>query len=164
MNNQIALYPTSAAPPTWGHADLMARGAAHFGRLIWVAALNPNKVSLFSVQSRLDMMQDYVDYYKLNNVSICSYEGSIARLAHTEGARVIIRGLRGPQDLPQEMELAQGYRGIKDDLETFCLFADPNLVRVSSSMVRELARLGESIEAYVLPEVAKIVYKELTRH
>ena len=163
MNDSIAIYPTSAAPPTWGHADIIRRAAARFARVHWVAADNPSKASIFSTQSRLDMMQDYVDYFKLNNVTVRSHSGSIARYALAEGSKVILRGLRGAQDIAQEMELAQGYKGIDPDLETMVLFADPSLVAVSSSMVRELARLGEDIEPYVHPSVAKIVLKELSK-
>ncbi|MDT8446137.1 MAG: pantetheine-phosphate adenylyltransferase [bacterium] len=163
MSQPIAIYPTSASPPTWGHADILRRAAGVFSRVHWVAAINPSKETLFSTQSRLDMMQDYVEYFKLNNVVVDSFEGSIARYAKAQEAGVILRGLRGSQDFATEFELSVGYRGIDDSLEVLALFADPERVGVSSSMVRELARLGEDITAYVSPGVAKIVLNHLHR-
>jgi len=163
MSQMIAVFPTSASPPTWGHADLMRRSSLVFSRVHWVAAHNPSKELIFSTQSRLDMMQDYVDFFKLKNVVVDSFEGSIARYALSHSAKVILRGLRGPQDFATEWELAQGYHGIDESLETLSLFADPKLVGVSSSMVRELARLGEDISSYVLDSVAKKVCSELKR-
>jgi len=163
MSQQIAIYPTSASPPTWGHADLLRRSALVFGRVHWVAACNPSKEPIFSTQSRLDMMQDYVDFFKLNNVVVDSFEGSIARYALSHSSKVILRGLRGPQDFATEWELALGYHGIDPTIETLSLFADPKLVGVSSSMVRELALLGEDISPYVLDSVGKKIMAELKR-
>jgi len=163
MSQMIALYPTSASPPTWGHADILVRAAKVFGRVHWLAAVNPSKPSVFSTQSRLDMMQDYVDFFKLQNVVIDSFEGSVARYALAQGAGVIIRGMRGQQDFAVEWELAQGYKGISDQLETLVMLADSKLVGVSSSMVRELALLGEQVSAYVLDSVAKKLLRELHR-
>jgi len=159
----IAVYPTSASPPTWGHADILRRSASIFGRVHWVAAVNPSKELVFSTQSRLDMMQDYVDFFKLKNVVVDSFEGSIARYALSHEAKVILRGMRGAQDFPTEWELAMGYRGIDESMETMCLFADPKFVGISSSMVRELALLGEDISAYVLESVAQKLLKQLKR-
>lgn len=163
MSQPIAVYPTSASPPTWGHADILRRAAKLFGRVHWVAAHNPGKEAMFSAQSRLDMMQDYVDFFKLNNVVVESFEGSIARYAKSHEAGTIIRGLRGAQDFAPEYELSIGYRGIDENLEVIALFAEPSLIGVSSSMVRELARLGEDITPYVSAKVAQIVEKQLHR-
>ena len=70
------------------------------------------------------MMNDYVQFYKLNNVVLDSFEGSIARYATNKGSKVIIRGVRNPLDVQGEMDLATGYKGVEPDLEVFCLFAD----------------------------------------
>jgi len=163
MSQMIAVYPTSASPPTWGHADILRRSATIFGRVHWVAALNPSKAPVFSTQTRLDMMQDYVDFFKLKNVLVESHEGSIARYAESCGSKLIIRGLRGAHDFPGECELALGYKGIDPEMETLCFFADPKLVGVSSSMVRELALLGEDISSYVLESVAQKLMRHLKR-
>ena len=70
MSEKIIVYPISANPPTWGHADIMMRAATHFDKVIWVAATNLHKTYMFTLEERLEMMQAYVDYYKLKNVEI----------------------------------------------------------------------------------------------
>ena len=148
------LYPISANPPTWGHAELMRRAARAFDEVLWVAAVNPKKQLGFSPESQIAMMQDYVDFYKLQNVKLDHFQGSIMRYAIEHEASFILRGIRNSSDLPQEMSLAAGYRGISTEVEMICMFADPRHSQVSSSLVRELAELGESIAEYVHPRVA----------
>ncbi len=74
-------------------------------------------------------------------------------------AQVIVKGLRSLEDFQGEFQQAVGNKGIDQEIETFCLFGKPDLFAISSTLVRELAFMGESIEAYVLPSVADIVTK-----
>lgn len=160
MSEKIIVYPISANPPTWGHADIMMRAAKHFDKIIWVAAINPKKVYMFTLDERLDMMHSYVEYYKLKNVEVCSYEGTIARFAEAKGAQFLLRGLRNSSDYQMELELSVGNRGINKELETICLFAKPHFATISSTLIRELATLNERIDQYVMPQIAKkILYK-----
>jgi pantetheine-phosphate adenylyltransferase len=161
MSEKIIVYPISANPPTWGHADIMMRAATHFDKVIWVAATNPQKTYMFTLDERLDMMRAYVAYYKLKNVEICSHEGTIARFADFKGAQFLLRGLRNSSDYQMELELSVGNRGIIKDLETICLFAKPHFATISSTLIRELALLNERIDQYVMPSIAKIILHKL---
>lgn len=161
MSEKIIVYPISANPPTWGHADIMMRAATHFDKIIWVAATNPQKKYMFTLEERLDMMQAYVEYYKLKNVEICSHEGTIARFAEQKGADFLLRGLRNSSDYQMELELSVGNRGINKELETICLFAKPHFATISSTLIRELAQLNERIDQYVMPSIAKKILHKL---
>ena len=81
------------------------------------------------------------------------------RYAQARDACAIVKGLRSLEDFEGEFQQAVGNTGIDPNIETFCLFGKPELFAVSSTLVRELALLGEKIENYVLPSVAEIVYK-----
>lgn len=161
MSEKIIVYPISANPPTWGHADIMMRAATHFDKVIWVAATNPQKTYMFTLEERLEMMQAYVDYYKLKNVEICTHEGTIARFAEKKGAAFLLRGLRNSSDYQMELELSVGNRGINKELETICLFAKPHFATISSTLIRELAVLNERIDQYVMPSIAKRILHKL---
>ena len=151
----IAIYPISANPPTYGHADIMVRAAKKFEQLFWVAAVDPDKTTVIPTSTKLEMMEDYVQYHNLTNVKVEYWDGSIVRYAQKKGAQFILRGIRNTKDLSVEMELATGYRGVSAEIETLCLFPNPELVMVSSTMIRQLARVGEQIDQYLLPTVAK---------
>jgi len=161
MSEKIVVYPISANPPTWGHADIMMRAAKHFDKVIWVAATNPKKTYMFTVDERLEMMQAYVDYYKLKNVEVCEFQGTVARFAEAKGAEFLLRGLRNSSDYQMELELSVGNRGISKEIETICLFAKPHFATISSTLIRELAVLNERIDQYVMPSIAKKILHKL---
>ncbi len=155
--DQIAVYPISANPPTWGHADIMRRAASHFGHLYWAAAINPHKQYLFKPEERVQMMVEYVKHYELKNVTVETYSGGTVRYAEKKGARLIVKGLRTVADFQGELEQFVGNRGINENIETMCMFAQPPFSVISSSLVRELALLRENIDQYVLKSVADLV-------
>ena len=164
MKDQIIVYPTSANPPTWGHADLMMRAAQRFDKLIWAIATNPNKpVVGFSVDEKIAMMKAYVHYYQLKNVEVIPCEGAVVRFAQKHGAQFILRGLRNTTDFQMELELAAGNRGIDKNVETICMFSKPHFATISSSLVRELAILDEKIDQYVLPSLVPLIKQKLQK-
>ena len=159
MTQRIAIYPTSANPPTLGHADILVRTARYFDYVYWAAAINPEKTYSFTEEQRLLMMSEYIQHHQLKNVSAEAFNGSTVRYAQARDACAIVKGLRSLEDFEGEFQQAVGNTGIDPNIETFCLFGTPELFAVSSTLVRELALLGEKIENYVLPSVAEIVYK-----
>jgi len=163
-NQRIAIYPISANPPTWGHANILLRASSLFDHVYWAAAVNVNKKYIFSPEDRIQMMQEYIKYYRLKNVSAESYSGATVRYAEQIKAQVIIKGLRNMADFQGEIEQATGNRGINETIETILMFAHPHLSVVSSSLVRELALLGENIETYVLKSVAEMVAEIIAKY
>ncbi|MGK5090397.1 pantetheine-phosphate adenylyltransferase [Deltaproteobacteria bacterium TL4] len=160
---RIAIYPTSANPPTWGHGDILLRAAKHFDHLYWSAAVNPTKQYIFTAEERLQMMNVYLKHYGLKNVTLDVFTGSTIRYAQQKKATALVKGLRNYTDFQVELQQAVGNQGIDSEIETFCLFGTPALSVVSSSLVRELALLGENIEGYVHPEVAAFVGEIILR-
>ncbi len=154
---RIAVYPTSANPPTYGHADILVRTTKQFDHVFWSAAMNSEKNYIFNADVRKRMMDEYVEYYDLKNVTVESFTGSTIRYVQERKAKTIVKGLRSLDDFQGEFQQAVGNKGIDPEIETFCLFGKPDLFAINSTLVRELAYLGESIEAYVLPSVADIV-------
>ena len=154
---KIAIYPTSANPPTYGHADILVRTRKQFDHVYWSAAINSEKQYMFTEEVRVKMMNEYVKSYNLKNVTVEAFRGSTIRYAQKRKAQVIVKGLRSLEDFQGEFQQAVGNKGIDAEIETFCLFGKPDLFAISSTLVRELAFMGESIEEYVLPSVADIV-------
>ena len=103
-------------------------------------------------------------YYDLKNVTVEAFSGSTIRYVQERNAQVIVKGLRSLEDFQGEFQQAVGNKGIDPDIETFCLFGKPDLFAISSTLVRELAFMGESIEAYVLPSVAEIVSEVIKKN
>jgi pantetheine-phosphate adenylyltransferase len=157
------LYPISGNPPTWGHADVMERAARQFDKVTWALAVNPGKSYLFSREERLEMMEVYVRHFKLTNVTTSAYEGATVRFAEQIGARIILKGLRNASDLQAEMEQAMGNQGMNPGIETIAMFTSPRYSVISSSLIREIAKLGEDITPYVHPDVAASVEQILGR-
>ena len=137
------------------------RAARLFDKIFWSAAINSKKEYIFSQEIRLKMMNEYVKHYDLKNVTVEAFRGSTIRYVQRRKAQIIVKGLRSLEDFQGEFQQAVGNKGIDQDIETFCLFGKPDLFAISSTLVRELAFMGESIEAYVLPSVADIVAKVL---
>ena len=164
MTKKIIVYPITGNPATWGHADIMNRAAENFDEVHWVAASNPHKSSkTFSSEERVEMMEKYVKYYKLENVIVSSHSGTVIRYAEKVGAQFLLRGLRNTTDFQLELELAAGNRGINKNIETVCMFTKPHFATISSSLVRELAYLGEKIDQYVLPSIAPLILSKFDK-
>lgn len=155
MKKRIAIYPVSANPPTWGHADILRRSSVLFDHVFWAAGINPRKKYPFSPEERCDMLKDYVTYYDLKNITVETYSCGTVKYAREKKAQVIIKGIRNLFDIHGEWDQATANQNISAEIETLCMFAKPHLSAISSSIIRELAFLGENIEEYVLPSVAE---------
>jgi pantetheine-phosphate adenylyltransferase, bacterial len=119
---RIAVYPTSANPPTYGHADILVRAAKQFDQVYWSAAINTEKQYIFNAELRKLMMNEYVRHYDLKNVTVESFNGSTIRYVQERNAKTIIKGLRSLEDFQGEFQQAVGNKGIDPEIETFCLF------------------------------------------
>ena len=160
MAKSIIVYPISGNPPTWGRTDLMKRPQKNLMKFIGWRQLILTRALIFSMEERLEMMEAYLKYYKLKNVTLAG-EGAVIRYAESVNAQFLLRGLRNTTDFQMELELAAGNRGINKQIETVCLFTKPHYATISSTLVRELAMLGEQIDQYVLPEISEKIIKKL---
>lgn len=146
-----AIYPGSFDPITNGHLDLIGRAARLADRLVVGVLLNSNKSPLFSVEERVEMVNDSVRSFP--NVEVRHFDGLLVEFAEREGARIIVRGIRAVSDYEFELQMALMNRRLKPHLETVFLMAGEQYSFLSSRIIKEVARLGGDISGMVPPHV-----------
>ncbi len=146
-----AIYPGSFDPVTNGHLDLIARGARIFNRLIVAIARNAEKKPLFDVKERIDMLEAVTFDFK--NVEVDSFDGLLVNFAREQGGTVILRGIRAVSDYEYELQMAMMNRKIEPEIETVFMIPGEAHSYLSSSLVKELARLGAPVKDFVPPLV-----------
>ena len=151
-----ALYPGSFDPVTLGHVDVATRAAALFDRVIVAVYATPSKSLLFSTDERVDLFINAVR--DLPNVEVRRFEGLVVRFAQEIGAAVIVRGLRSGSDFEYEYEMAFMNRKLAPDVDMVSFMTSQDHMFVSSSLLKEVARLGGDITGMVPPGVAGAVY------
>jgi len=157
-DHRIAVYPGSFDPITNGHLDIIRRALAVFDRLIVVVARNPNKKPLFPTEERLDMIRRAVE----NNprVTVDHFSGLLVDYCREVNARVILRGLRALSDFEYEFQLALINRKLDRSVDTIFMMTGFQWFYVNSSIVKEAASLGGSIEGMVPDFVAEKLSKK----
>lgn len=148
----IALYPGTFDPITFGHIDIAIRASQIFSRVIAVVAGNPGKNPIFSVDERIEMAKESLLDYP--NIEIISYSGLIVNCVKEYNASVIIRGLRALTDFEYEFQMAYTNRQLYAPAETVFLMPSARYTYLTSTIVRQLARLGGDISSFVPDGVA----------
>lgn len=148
-----AVYPASFDPITNGHVDIARRAAAIFDEVIVAVYDTPAKSLVFTTDERVTLCQDALKLAGIENARVAKYSGLTTDFAHREGAQVLIRGLRGVSDFDIEFQQALMYRKLAPDIEVLLLMADLKYTFLSSSIVREVARLGGNVSDIVPPNV-----------
>lgn len=154
----IALLPGSFDPPTNGHIDVVRRAASLFGRLLVAVVDNPSKTPLFPASERVTLLTASLE--GLDGVEVAGFGGLLVDFARSRGVDVIVKGLRGSADFDYEQQMAQMNRTLSG-LETVFLPTNPEWSYVSSSLVREVARLGGRVEPLVPAPVARALKERL---
>ncbi|QDQ97721.1 pantetheine-phosphate adenylyltransferase [Tomitella fengzijianii] len=144
----IAVCPGSFDPVTNGHLDVFRRVAAQFGEVIITVMINKSKQGMFSVEERIELLEDAVR--DLPNVRVDSWHGLLVEYARQNAATAIVKGLRGANDFDYELQMAQMNRALTG-VDTFFVPADPQYGYLSSSLVKEVATFGGEV-AGMLPE------------
>ncbi len=147
----VAIYPGTFDPITNGHADLVERGARMFDRLIVSVAANPNKQPLFSLKERVALANEVVAH--LPHVEVRGFDTLLVNYAKSIGANVLMRGLRAVSDFEFEFQLASMNRRLDPRIESIFLTPAEQYAFISSSLVREVAKLGGNIAPFVHPKV-----------
>lgn len=158
---RIALYPGSFDPVTVGHMDIIARAAALFDRVVVGVLHNPAKPSgVFTPAERVQLLLDSVA--GLDNVEVRMFSGLLVDAARACGARIVVRGLRTMADAEVELQMARINRQI-GDVETLFLAASPQVMHVSSEMVRQVGRYGGDLRGMLPGAIEKRVAGALAR-
>ena len=156
---RIAVYPGTFDPITLGHMDIIRRGTHLADTLVVGVTTNPSKSPMFSVEERLAMVRR--ELADLPNVKVVTFNSLLMDFAESQGASVILRGLRAVADFEYEYQMAGMNQQLNDDIETVFLMADVSLQPIASNLVKEIARYGGPIEKFVTPAVAADVAAKL---
>lgn len=149
----IALYPGSFDPVTLGHKDIIQRAANIFDKVIVAVAVNYRKQALFTPEEKIVLLRESVK--ELPNVEISMFEGLSVDYARKRQARVLIRGLRAISDFETELAMASINKELDNGLDTVFLMTAKEYAFLSSSAVKELARMGGSLNNMVDPHIAE---------
>jgi pantetheine-phosphate adenylyltransferase len=156
----VAVYPGTFDPLTYGHMDIIERGAALFGNLVVGIYENPSKQPLFPLDQRVELVREAVT--GLPNVHVKAFKGLTVDFIHRIGGRVMIRGLRANSDFEREFEMALMNRKLAPDIELLCLMTSSQYQFLSSSLIKEVAKLGGCLEGMVPDRVALALRKKFS--
>lgn len=154
---KLAICPGSFDPITFGHLDIIQRGARVFDEIHVVVLNNSAKNSLFTVEERLELIRKVTEH--LPNVKVDSFQGLTVNYAKKVNASAIIRGLRAVSDFEYEMQGTSMNRLLNEKVETFFIMTKNQYSFLSSSIVKEVAKYGGDISELV-PEVVEQALNE----
>jgi pantetheine-phosphate adenylyltransferase len=147
VNTVKAIYPGSFDPLTNGHLDLIARAAKIFDHLVVAILRNSSKNPLFTVEERVAMLTEGTAEF--DNVSVSTFDGLLVDFAREQRAHAVVRGIRAISDYEYEFQMALMNRRLAPDVETIFLMPDAKYSFVSSRLVKEVFRLGGSVDGLV---------------
>jgi len=159
MSSRVAVYPGTFDPITLGHLDIIRRGTHLVDRLVVGVTTNPSKSPMFDVDERLAMVRREVA--DLPTVDVVTFDSLLMDFAESQGASVILRGLRAVADFEYEYQMAGMNQQLNERIETVFLMADVSLQPIASNLVKEIARYNGSIDKFVTPAVAADVAARL---
>lgn len=138
-----ALCPGSFDPPTLGHADIIARCLSVFDRVIVGVVRNPSKQSMFSAEERVGLLKELFD--ESDRLDVLAFDGLLVDFAGQQGVDVIVKGLRAVADFEYEQQMAQMNQRLSG-IDTMFMATTPEFGYLSSSLVKEVAKLGGEVK------------------
>jgi pantetheine-phosphate adenylyltransferase len=147
LKRVIAIYPGSFDPLTNGHLDLIERGSKIFDELIVAILRNPEKAPLFTLEERRTMLKEMTARFA--NVRVDTFDGLLVDYAVQQKASAVLRGIRAISDYEYELQMAMMNRKLEPRLETVFMMPAETYSYLSSRLVREIAKLGGSVEGLV---------------
>ena len=156
---RIGVYPGTFDPITLGHLDIIRRGVHLVDRLVIGVTTNPSKEPMFSVAERMEMVRRETS--DVAAVTVVEFDSLLMDFAESQGASLILRGLRAVADFEYEYQMAGMNQQLNDRIETVFLMADVSLQPIASRLVKEIARYGGAINKFVTPAVATDVAAKL---
>jgi pantetheine-phosphate adenylyltransferase len=146
---KIAIYPGTFDPITLGHLDIIKRSSQLFDHLIVAVADNSKKETLFSKKERVEMINREVQDNHIENVSVQEFSGLLVHFVEKNNANAIVRGLRAVADFEYEFQMSFVNKKLAPSIETIFFPATENVHYISSSFVKEVARLNGEVENLV---------------
>ena len=159
---RIAVYPGSFDPMTNGHLDIIKRAANTFDKVYVAILTNSAKKPCFSLEQRIDWLTRATA--DLDNVEIDSFSGLLVNYANQIGASIIIKGLRAVSDFEYEFQMALTNRALSPNIETMFLMTNGEYSYLSSSIVKEIAKLGGSLSGLVPDFMIEEIKNEIKKN
>ncbi|SHH41641.1 Phosphopantetheine adenylyltransferase [Clostridium collagenovorans DSM 3089] len=154
-----AIYPGSFDPITKGHLDIIRRGSKSFDKVIVAVLINSEKQGLFSIEERVSLIRKAT--FGIDNVEIISFEGLLVDYMEKNHISIILKGLRNSKDFEYELQMANVNKILGNEIETIFMISNPENSYISSSMVKEVCKLGGNISGLVPSEVESIIKKKI---
>ena len=155
------IYPGSFDPLTNGHVNIVNRALKCFDKIIVAVAVNSNKDSILDIDERVKAIKKV--FQKSKKVQVDSFEGLLVHYARKKKITTILRGMRTVQDFEYEMQMATSNNKLDPRIETIFMVADAHYSHISSSLIKDIKRLGGSAEAFVPKIVENALKKRLKR-
>ncbi|MDP2173842.1 MAG: pantetheine-phosphate adenylyltransferase [Candidatus Cloacimonadaceae bacterium] len=156
-----AIYPGTFDPITLGHLDILEKTTKLFDEVILAVADYTGKQNLFSLEERFELCKQATS--NLSNVSVTTFKGLVVDYAKAQGCGVMIRGMRAVSDFEYELSLALTNKKLNPTIETIFLVPSLKYMYLSSSMIRQLAELGASLDDFVPPAVSTALIGKLRK-
>lgn len=144
---KIALFPGSFDPFTRGHQDIVLRGAKVFDEIIIGVGENTSKQRYIPIEKMVALISQ--TFEGVDNINVKSFKGLTAKFAHDIGAKYILRGVRNTTDFEYENTIAQANKIMNGELETVFLITTPSLAHISSTITREIHKMGGDVSLYL---------------
>jgi pantetheine-phosphate adenylyltransferase len=161
LSKVTAIYPGSFDPLTNGHLDLIERGSKIFDKLVVAILRNSEKQPLFSVAERRAMLEEIIRARRWKNVVVDTFDGLLVEYVVRRKAQAVLRGIRAISDYEYELQMALLNRKLQPSVETVFMMPALSYSYLSSRLVREIARLGGSVEGLVPENVQKRLKQKL---
>ncbi len=158
---QIAIYPGTFDPITYGHIDLIKRAQEIFSEVIVAVAHNPHKKPLFSLRERVAMLKKATA--DLKGIKVYDFDGLVVDYARKQKAKVLIRGLRMISDFEYEFQMALTNRKLSPDIETIFLMPQESYSYLSAKLLKETASLGADLSCFVPDFVERALKRNLRK-
>jgi pantetheine-phosphate adenylyltransferase len=156
---RTAIYPGSFDPLTNGHLDVIERAVKLFDHVIVAVAKNESKQPLFTLEERVELVRRCIKH--IPNTEVDSFDGLLVEYANQCKAQAIVRGLRAISDFEFEFQLALMNRKLNEKVETIFMMPKDTYTFLSSRIIKEIARLGGDITAFVPPQVRTVLLEKL---
>lgn len=163
---KLGVYPGTFDPVTNGHIDIISRATRVVDRLVIAVAANPGKGPLFSLQERVEMLQEQLQLLKIDNgvkVEVRPFDELLMHFVEKIGASIILRGLRAVSDFEYEFQMAGMNTRLNPKVETIFLMASERQQFIASRFVKEVALLGGDITSFVPPQVAQRIFRKVAQ-
>ena len=163
MTIRTGVYPGTFDPITLGHMDIIRRSAKLVDRLVIGVTTNIAKAPLFTDDERIAIVRREVEATGIGNIEVVGFSSLLMDFADSQGASIVIRGIRGVTDFEYEYQLTGMNRQLNHRVETVFLMADVSLQPIASRLVKEIAVFGGDISKFVTPSIRDEVIARIDR-